>query len=631
MSTNQSAKELFFKGLTCLDDNDFANAEAFFIKTLELAKGHISALNNLAVAQYRQRKIAEAALTAREILTLDGRNLAAYSMLSNCQIEQGDYAAGFKTCEISISIDPTIAEPYCKSGYILNATGKYQEALAFLDRAIELHPQFADALLYRGNSLRDLRRFDEALVAYDRALSLNPDLVGAEGFRLNAKMQVCNWNDLEADCEHLIEAVRNNKENTDPFILLSINSTAEDQLNCAGLWTRKRYPPADKPSWRGERYTHGKLRIGYVSADFRQHPVANLVAGVFAGHDRSQFEVTGISIGPSDGSDIRRRLEGSFDTFIDAATLGIDELAQRITEQEIDILIDMNGYTLNARTELFARRPAPIQVNYLGYPGTMGAGYFDYIVADPTLVPASAEAAYAEKIVYLPHSYMPHDAASRPISARLFARGEFGLPENGFVFCCFNNAYKFNPHLFGSQMRILRAVEGSVLWLSEHNATAANNLRREATAAGVDPDRLVFASRLPSSADHLARHRLADLFLDTLPYNAHSTASDALWAGLPVLTQIGETFAGRVAASLLTAVGLPELIARTEAQFESMAVELAAAPAALAAIKDKLAQNRLTKPLFNTTLYTRHIESAYMAMHQRHQAGLPHDHIMVPE
>ena len=631
MSANPTAEELFFRGLACLDDNDFADAEAFFVKTLELSNGRISALNNLAVAQYRQRKLGEAALTARKVLALDNRHLAAYSMLSNCQIEQGDYDAALKTCEISISIDPTIAEPFCKIGYVLNETGKYHEAIAYVDRAIELRPQFAEALFYRGNSLRHLHRFDEALAAYDKVLSLEPDLVGAEGFRVSTKMQVCDWEGFESDCRHLIEALRNNKENADPFVVLAINSSAEDQYKCAGLWTGKRYPPVDGSSWRGERYKHDKIRVGYVSADFRQHPVANLVAGVFAGHDRSLFEVAGISIGPTEDSEIRRRLEGSFDNFIDAAMLGADAIATRIREQEIDILIDMNGHTQGARTELFARRPAPIQVNYLGYPGTMGAGYIDYIVADPTLVPATAQACYAEKIVYLPHSYMPHDAASRVISDRSFARAEFGLPENGFVFCCFNNAYKLNPHLFGSRMNILRAVEGSVLWLSGHHVAVVNNLRKEAIAAGVDPDRLIFASRLPSMADHLARHRLADLFLDTLPYNAHSTASDALWAGLLVLTQIGETFAGRVAASLVTAIGLPELIARSQQQFESMAIELATKPVALAAVKDKLAQNRLTKPLFDTQLYTRHLESAYVTMQQRHRGGLPLNHIHVPE
>jgi protein O-GlcNAc transferase len=261
----------------------------------------------------------------------------------------------------------------------------------------------------------------------------------------------------------------------------------------------------------------------------------------------------------------------------------------------------------------------------------MGASYFDYIIADPTLVPASYQTTYMEKIVYLPHSYFPHDDISRRISDRPLGRGEFGLPEHGFVFCCFNNAYKLNPDLFRSRMRILQAVEGSVLWLSERNATARNNLRKEAAAAGVNPDRLVFADYVGSSEDHLARHRMADLFLDTLPYNAHTTASDALWAGLPVLTQIGETFAGRVAASLLTAIGLPELIVQTQEQFESTAIELATRPDRMAAIKSKLAENRLTKPLFNTSLYTRHLESAYAAAYRRYQNGVLPDHIYVAE
>jgi protein O-GlcNAc transferase len=375
---------------------------------------------------------------------------------------------------------------------------------------------------------------------------------------------------------------------------------------------------------------HDKIRIGYLSADFRQHPVANLVAGVFQCHDRSRFEVIGISIGSNDSSAIRRRLEGSFDRFIDAAALGADETAKKIAHEEIDILVDLNGFTQNARPEILARRPAPVQVNYLGYPGTMGAEYIDYIIADPVLIPASHRHRYAEKIVYLPHSYMPHDDKARPISDRPVERAEFGLPENGFVFCCFNNAYKLNPVLFRSRMALLKAVEGSVLWLSEHGTTAVDNLRREAIAAGVDPDRLVFAGRLPSSADHLARHRLADLFLDTLPYNAHATASDALWAGLPVLTQIGGAFAGRVAASLLTAIGLPELITQTQEQFESTAVELATEPVALAAIKSKLARNRLATPLFNTNLYTRHIEGGYATMIERRNGLLP-DHIHVPQ
>lgn len=533
--------------------------------------------------------------------------------------------------EQALRLQPHLAEAWLGRGNILFDLKRCEDALAAYERALSLKPRSAEAWAGRGNAFGDLKRYGEAVAAYDKALSLKPDLVALEGDRILCKMQICDWANIEPERDHLVRSVRDGKESASPFAFLGISSSIEDQLDCARSWTRKRYPAQDRPVWRGEPYKHDKIRIGYVSADFRQHPVTYLAAGIFESHDRSQYEVMGISIGPGDNSDIRRRLENSFDRFIDAAALGVDEIAERVREDEIDILIDLNGFTQNARTGIFARRPAPVQVNYLGYPGTMGAEYMDYIIADPVLIPASHQESYAEKVAYLPHSYMPHDDAGRLISDRPLERAAFGLPERGFVFCCFNNAYKLDPARFASWLKLLKAVEGSVLWLSENNAAAATNLRQAAIATGVDPGRMVFAGRLPLSADHLARHRLADLFLDTLPYNAHTTASDALWAGLPVLTQIGETFAGRVAASLLTAVGLPELIVQTREQYESLAVELATRPAMLAAIRDRLAQNRLMKPLFDTRSYVPHLETAYRTMYQRHRTGLRAEHFRVPE
>ena len=530
-----------------------------------------------------------------------------------------------------LSLKPGMSEAWLGRGNVFFEANRHDDALAAFGRALSLKPDLSEGWSGRGNVFVGLKRYEDASTAYDKAFALTPDLAALEGERIHCRMHLCDWGNFEIERDHLVRSVRNGKENTNPFAFLGVGSSAEDQFACAQLWTRKRYPASGQALWRGELYKHDKIRVGYVSSDFRQHPVADLIAGVFECHDRSQFEVLGISIGADDNSEIRRRVVRSFDKFIDAEALGAVEIAKRIRDEEIDVLIDLNGVTRNARTEIFARRPAPIQVNYLGYPGTMGADYMDYIVADPVLIPGSQQSSYMEKVVYLPHSYLPHDDTSRQVSDRSFERGEFGLPADGFVFCCFNNAYKLNPHLFRSRMKLLRAVDGSVLWLSEHNATAVDNLRKEAAAAGVEPDRLVFAKRLPSAADHLARHRLADLFLDTLPYNAHTTASDALWAGLPVLTQIGETFAGRVAASLLNAVGLPELIAETQEQFESMAVELATTPERLSAIRRKLAQNRATKPLFNTKLFTRHLEGAYAAMYSRHQDGLLPDHIHVAQ
>jgi len=349
------------------------------------------------------------------------------------------------------------------------------------------------------------------------------------------------------------------------------------------------------------------------------------MAQVYELHDKTRFDITALSLGPDDNSNMRRRLTKSFDKFVYCRAVESAEIAKEINRSEIDILIDLNGYTRDANTNIFSFRPAPIQVNYLGYPGTMGASYFDYIIGDKTIFAASDERFYSEKLVRLPHCYLPNDRG-RQIADAVFARKDFELPDDAFVFCCFNNSYKILPAVFDCWMRILKRTGNSVLWLLSEDAKTISNLRKEAVNRGIDPDRLVFAKKMPLS-EHLARHRLADLFLDTLPYNAHTTASDALWAGLPVLTQIGQSFAARVAASLLNAVGLSELITHSQEEYEALAVELALDRDKLLGIKEKLEKNRLTTPLFDSTLFTRHLEAAYEAMYRRYQTGLPPDHI----
>ena len=429
---------------------------------------------------------------------------------------------------------------------------RHDGARSAYDKALELKPNLAAAWLGRGNVLFALRRYEDAVSAYDRALASKPDLTGVEGLRSHAKAQLCDWSNFEAEWAHLISAVRNGKPNTGPFQFLAIPSSPEDQLQCAKLWSETHFPPAASPVWRGERYGHDRMRVAYLSADFRQHPVAMCMAGVFECHDKSLFEISALSCGPDDNSEIRRRLQASIERFIDVQTYSDDQIASLVKELEIDILVDLMGYTTDSRTGVLARRVAPIQVNYFGYSGTMGVGYIDYLIGDKTIIPQNQREFYSENIVYLPNSFLPPDHR-RHISDKRFSRAEAGLPDNGFVFCSFNNHYKISPGVFDSWMRILTQVEGSVLWLLETNATAERNLRKEAAARGVSSDRLVFAGRMPP-ADHLARHHLADLFVDTLPYNAHTTASEALWTGLPVITRSGETFAGRVATSLLNAI-----------------------------------------------------------------------------
>ena len=366
----------------------------------------------------------------------------------------------------------------------------------------------------------------------------------------------------------------------------------------------------------------------YISSEFRPTSSTSPIAGLLEKHDKVRFEVFSISLQPEHpwiwGGGSR-----AFEKFIDVSDRADDEVADLIRELEIDILIDLDGYTGDSRTNILARRAAPIQVNYIGFPATMGAPYVDYIVADQILIPEDKREHYSEKIVYMPDSYQAN-GQERPIPQRMFTREKLGLPSDAFVFCCFNNNYKILPDVFDDWMHILKRTQGSVLWLLEDNMMAKKNLKKEAGRRGVDPDRLVFAPRM-SPSEHLARHECADLFLDTLPYNAHTTASDALWVGLPVLTHVGETFAGRVAASLLRAIDLFELIAPTRQDYIEMAVELAANPQKLAAVKAKVAKNRFISPLFDTSRYTRHIEAAYILMHERHQAGLAPENILVPK
>ena len=528
--------------------------------------------------------------------------------------------------DTAIALKPDIAEAYNNRGNTLRDLKRFDEALASYDKASALKPDIAETYHNRGNTLRDLKRFDEAVASYDKALALKPDLACAEGDRLRAKMRLCDWSNFDAECTHLISSMRNGTI-TLPFVLLGISSSSDEQLQCARLYSKIRYFPSDKPIWKGERYDHSRIRIAYLSADFRNHAISYLLAGVFEQHDRQHFETIAISFGPSNPNEMLTRLKGAFDKFIDVKDRSDIDVARLLRTLEVDIAIDLMGFTRDSRTGIFSMRAAPIQVNYLGYPGTMGADYIDYLIADPTSIPESHHAHYTEKIAYLPNSYQGNDS-KRFIAEKVFTRAEMGLAQKGCVFCCFNSNYKITPDVFDRWTRILKRVEGSVLWLLEGNADAASNLRKEAGARGINPERLVFAKHL-SLADHLARHRVADLFLDTLPYNAHTTASDALWAGLPVLTQIGETFAGRVAASLLTAIGIPELITSSPQAYEDLAIELATNPDKLADFKRKLADNRLTRPLFDTELFTRHIEAAYTAMYERYQAGLLPDDIYV--
>jgi protein O-GlcNAc transferase len=495
-----------------------------------------------------------------------------------------------------------------------------------IDTALAANPHLSQAWLARGQLSYLKKRHKDALDDWARSLDLDPNQPGVAAACLRARMHLCDWSDFETACASVRASVRDGKV-VAPFVFIALPSTPAEQLQCARRWIDHNFRAFGRPVWRGSRSQHARIRVAYLSADFHEHATSQLLVGVLEHHDRSRFEVTGISVGPDDNSPMRRRVEAALERFVDVASESDDQIAKLVEDLQIDILVDLKGYTQDARTGVLAMRPAPIQVNYLGFPATIGADFIDYVIADRHLIPQDEHACYAEKIVRLPYSYQANDNL-RELSDATATRAQHGLPENAFVFCCFNDTYKITPSVFSSWMQILHEVENSVLWLFEDNSTAADNLRREAAARGVVPTRLVFARRAPNS-QHLARLRCADLVLDTLPYGAHTTASDALWAGVPVLTCRGKTLAGRVGASLLNVVGLPQLITSTPAEYHQLAVRLARNPDQLAALRAKLSRDRLTSPLFDTARTTRDIEAAYFKMMERHLVGLPPDDILV--
>jgi len=521
----------------------------------------------------------------------------------------------------AVALDPAGVDAWNNRGCVLHNLARHEEAVASFDKALAREPRFVKALINRGSTLVALQRYGDAADDFERALAIDPETAYATGNLVLCRMHACDWRNFAAGKAAVADGLKAGKRTIYPFVNVALSHSMADQLQCARLWAAHEAPPSPTPLSRGELYRHEKIRIAYVSADFHAHATSVLMAGVFEQHDRNRFELVALSFGTDDGSEMRTRVKNAFDRFVDVREKSDAEIASLIRQWEIDIAIDLKGYTKDHRSGIFALRPAPIQATYLGYPGTMGAPYFDYIIADATVIPEEHRAYYAEQIAYLPDSYQCNDSR-RAIAGRGFTREHAGLPEAGFVFCCFNKNYKIAPEMFALWMRLLRDIPESVLWLLEDNAEAKRNLSRAAEAHGIASSRLVFAPRV-GGPEHLARHRLADLFLDTEPYGAHTTASDALWAGLPVLTALGPTFASRVGASLLDAVGLPELIVDSLAAYEASALRLARHPDALAAIRTKLAANRDSCPLFDTVRFTRNLESAYVMMWQRWQRGEP--------
>jgi predicted O-linked N-acetylglucosamine transferase (SPINDLY family) len=600
-------------------------AIACYDAAIRLKPDHFEAHVHKALSLLSVGRHVEAMASCDRVVALRPNHAPAYVLRGNMLRALDSRQAALTNYEQAIAIDPDDATAHCNRGAALLLLDKVEDALASFDRAIAIKPDYTEAQFHRGYSLRMLNRFDSAAAAYKTVATLAPNFEFLPGTRLESDMHVCDWREFDQLVDQIVAGVENDAHVSHPLIFMALTDSPRLQLKVSHTWSRYSCPADDSLGPIPPRSRPRRITVGYFSADLREHPIGRLLTELIEIHDRSQFEVIAFSFGPRTGDEWQQRLMGAFDQFIDVREKSNLEIASLARHLNVDIAVDLGGYSTGNRANIFAMRAAPLQLSYLGYLGTMGASYIDYIVADRTVVTPTSENHFSEKVIYLPDVHQVNDRKRR-IADKVFTRVDLGLPSIGFVFCCFNTSYKILPATFAGWMRILRAVPGSVLLLYSGHETAEMNLRSYAGHHGVEPDRLVFGERLPP-AEHLARYRAADLFLDTFPYNAGTTASDALWAGLPLLTLAGESFVSRIAASLLTAIGVPELITSTQQQYEQLAIELASNPHRLAQIRAKIQENRLSSPLFDTPRFARNLEAAYVAIHDRYQAGLSPEHL----
>jgi len=563
-----------------------------------------------ALALHRAGRLAEADALYAQALVLKPDLVEAHNNRGAIRQMAGDWDGALACYDGALRLRPDYVEALANRGNCLIQLRRWPDALAAFDRTLQLSPGRVSALNGRAGTLSKLKRFPEALAAYGQLHAADRQNPYALGGMLVAAMQMCDWDTVEKLRPAMEAGVARGTAIVPPFLFLGFSGDPALQLRCAQNAIAELGLPAVPPLWRGERYGHSRLRIGYLSADYCQHPVALLLAEMIEGHDRARFEVLGFSTGPDDGSAIRGRMAKAFDQFVDLRGRGAAESAGLIRRLEVDILVDLTGHTEGDHFAILNYRPAPVQVNWLGYPGTDGAPSLDYILADRVVAPPGHEPFFSEKIVRLPDCYFP--TAYDP-SQPAPTRAEAGLPASGFVFTSFNNSWKITRTVFAAWLRLLGAVPGSVLWLLDANDAFKGNLRRAASAAGLDPARLIFAPRTDADS-HLARQQLAGLMLDTSPYNGHMTTSDALWVGVPLVTMLGTAFAGRVAASQLETVGLPELITPSLEDYEALALALAKDPARLAALRAKLAAAPASSPLFDADRMRQNIEQALLAM-----------------
>lgn len=606
----------------------FAEAEADCRKALHARADHVYALLTLGKALAAQSRLGEALQSYDAALALHPTEFDAWRERAMLLVELQQYGEVWDSLDKALALRPDSSGAWSDLGAVLLFQHQYQKALTACDRALTLQQDNAKAWANRGMALKLLQRHEEAVTAYETALRIDPQIPYLQGLLAWLKLNLCDWREHPASVERVVRGACAGKRTTEPFEFLFLSDRADQQLSCARIYARDKYPLHHEPLCKGERYRHDRIRLAYVSADFRNHPMSYLLAELLEKHDRSRFELFGVSIGPKDPGPMAARIESAFEHFMHVRDLADLDIAALLRRHEIDIAVDLMGFTDFHRTNVYAMRPCPVHVNFLGFPGTLGTDCTDYIIADGFVIPPGQDQYYSEKVVRLPDTFQANDSTRRG-TPRVPARSELGLPERYAVYCSFNKVSKITAEMFGVWMDILGAVEGSVLWLPSGTPSMQGNLRREAQARGVVGSRLVFAPTAPYP-DHLARLQQADVALDSLPFNGGATSSDALWSGVPVITCPGDAFAARMSGSLLHAIGMPELVTASLEEYKALAIRLASDAELLAETKRRLAANRLTHPLFDTDRFRRHIEAAYEIMWQRYQAGEPPAGFSVP-
>jgi predicted O-linked N-acetylglucosamine transferase (SPINDLY family) len=602
-------------------------AKGICLKILEDEPKNFDILHLLGIISFQLKDYKKSSELISEAIKINPKDAEAYNNMAIVSKKLNQFDVAYNNFCNAIKLKPDYAEAHNNCGVILKELKKEEDAIKSFELAIKFNKNYAEAYYNLGHIFFERKKYNEALKNFYQSYKINSKLDYLLSSIIFIKHRICEWNSFDKNLFDLENIILNEKIKINPFLTLSFYESPQLQKTSAEIFVKNEYNDKNNQNYKFNNQAKKKLRIAYYSADFRNHPMSYLLANLYELHDKNKFEIIGISFGPDKNDEMRKRVSSAFDKFYDLRLKTEDEIVKFSRELKIDIAIDLMCFTKYHKFGIFVKKCAPIQVNYLGYPGTSGTNYLDYIIADKILIPKESQKHYSEKIVYLPDTYQANDSTKK-IADKIFTREELGLPKDGFVFCCFNNNYKITPQVFDVWMRLLEKVENSVLWILSEDINISKNLKKEATIRGIDFNRIVFAERIKMN-EHLARQKVADLFIDTFPYTGHTTASDALWVGLPVLTRIGKSFASRVSASLLNAIGLSELVTNSEKEYEDLAIELAKNPPKLKEIKNKLKNNRNTKPLFNTQIFARNMEKAYSLMYERYLKNLPLDNIEI--